>query len=85
MSAKNPRPSGPCHLCGQTGLLSEEHVPHKKAFNQERTISYGMMDWLERSRTSTFPRKEPVLQGGVRRYPLCEDCNNKTGHWYVRV
>jgi hypothetical protein len=57
-------------------------VPHKKAFNQEKTISYGMIDWLERSRTGTFQRKGPIQQGGVRRYTLCEDCNNKTGHWY---
>lgn len=82
MSAKSTRPSGTCHLCGQICLLSEEHVPHKKAFNQERTISYGMTDWLERSRTGTFQRKGPIQQGGVRHYTLCEDCNNKTGHWY---
>jgi len=82
MLAKSTRPSGACHLCGQICLLSEEHVPHKKAFNQEKTVSYGMIDWLERSRTGTFPRKGPIQQGGVRRYTLCKDCNNKTGHWY---
>lgn len=82
MLAKSTRPSGACHLCGQICLLSEEHVPHKKAFNQEKTVSYGMIDWLERGRTGTFPRKGPIQQGGVRRYTLCKDCNNKTGHWY---
>jgi len=82
MSAKSVRPYGPCHLCGQLCFLSEEHVPHKKAFNQGKTISYGMIDWLELSGTGTFPRKGPVKQGGVRHYTLCEDCNNKTGHWY---
>lgn len=82
MPTKSTRPLGTCHICGQIGLLSEEHVPHKKAFNQERAISYGMIDWLERSRTGTFPREGPVKQGGVRVYAPCEDCNNKTGHWY---
>lgn len=82
MSAKSTRPSGTCHICGQIGLLSEEHVPHKKAFNQGRTISYRMIDWLERSRKGAFPRKRPIQQGGVRHYTLCEKCNNDTGHWY---
>ena len=41
-----------------------------------------MIDWLECSRTGAFQRKGPIQQGGVRRYTLCEDCNNKTGHWY---
>jgi hypothetical protein len=75
MSAKSTRPSGTCHLCGQICLLTEEHVPHKKAFNQGKTVSYGMIDWLERSRTGTFSRKGPVKQGGVKRSTLCEDCN----------
>ncbi len=82
MAVKSTRPFGTCHICGQKCLLSEEHVPHQKAFNQERTISYGMTDWLERSRTGTFQRKGPIKQGGVKRYTLCDDCNNKTGHWY---
>lgn len=82
MSARSTRPCGTCHLCGQMCLLSQEHVPHKNAFNQGNTISCRMIDWLARSGRGTFPRNGPIKQGGVRRYTLCEDCNTKTGHWY---
>jgi hypothetical protein len=82
MSKKHTRPTGTCHICGHACLLSEEHLPHKKAFNQGKTISYKMDDWLKRGENGMFRRKGPILQGGVRHHTLCEDCNNKTGHWY---
>jgi hypothetical protein len=82
MHAKSMRSSGTCNICSKECLLSKEHVPHKRACNQERIISYGIIDWLERSETGTFRRKGPIQQGGVRGYTLCEKCNSDTGHWY---
>src|SRR5215207_914300 len=33
--AKQTRPTGICHLCGQVKVLSFEHVPPEKAFNDK--------------------------------------------------
>ena len=74
------RREGICHVCGQRGPLSKEHIPPKAAYNdcdvllqqmeKEETESHGLLG---------RPRKQ---QGGYRRFVLCERCNNVTGAWY---
>ena len=74
------RPEGTCHICGEYGLLSFEHIPPRSAFNNrpvislsfDRAISLGPDDIV----------KGPKQQKGMGGYTLCERCNNLTGHWY---
>ncbi len=58
-------------MCGWQGLLSDEHVPPRSAFNDHAI--------LEQRMNTDRPRKQ---QGGHRRPVLCVPCNNKTGSWY---
>jgi hypothetical protein len=78
--AKRTR-SGTCHICGQVGDLSEEHVPPRAAFNKIRYIAH------ESRFIEVLPpgarAKGKIEQGGVGMYTLCERCNNNTGDWYA--
>jgi hypothetical protein len=71
---------GICHICGDFGTLSKEHVPPKSAFNNRRTVEVKLRE------TITLGPDEvalgPIHQGGVFFYTLCPRCNNLTGHWY---
>jgi hypothetical protein len=71
---------GRCHLCGIECDRSKEHVPPKKAFNDLRSRSIKLNDWI-RLGPEAVP-SGPVIQGGISGYTLCEPCNNNTGHWY---
>lgn len=75
--------TGNCHLCGQYGALSFEHVPPESAFNNQRIITpdtkkvFELTDLDELRKLSG--RQSQRGQGG---YTLCSQCNNLTGHWY---
>ena len=69
---------GKCRLCGKEGALSFEHVPPKKAFNNEHVIAYSTESWLTKK---TVRRQH--FQGGAGAYTLCEQCNRTTGLWYA--
>jgi len=79
--AKQTRPTGICHLCGQVKVLSFEHVPPEKAFNDkpaflipfEEAIHLGPDD-----EPQSRPRKQQRGMGG---FTLCESCNSNTGSW----
>jgi hypothetical protein len=71
---------GSCHICGQYGKLSFEHVPPKAAFNERRVIAVTFEKALELGPDGV--PKGPIQQSGMGSYTLCERCNNNTGHWY---
>lgn len=72
---------GVCHICGQFGRLSFEHVPPEKAFNDARAQIYGMDDYLRASGLEDL-RRGRISQRGVGSCTLCMRCNNNTGAWY---
>jgi hypothetical protein len=74
------RPKGTCHICGQYGPLSFEHIPPRKAFNDRRVIIVQFEDAIRLGPYEVA--KGPIQQRGTGDYTLCPKCNNRTGHWY---
>jgi len=72
------RQKGTCHICGQTGFLSFEHIPPKSAYNKKTLVQYNLEDKIRKANV-----KGRKIQGGVGAYTLCETCNNDTGSWYA--
>ena len=72
---------GRCHICGDFGPLSWEHVPPKQAFNSRPVEAHPWIESLDFGIDDERPRGK-VLQRGMGGYTLCERCNNLTGHWY---
>jgi hypothetical protein len=75
------RHEGRCRLCGQTALLTQEHVPPRSAWNKERARTHTLDDWLARTDLHDLPGGR-VVQGGNRGYTLCGPCNSFTGTRY---
>lgn len=79
---------GICHICGQTGELSYEHIPPKSAFNSTKRKLCSMETLLETPSRDNIPPwdltglKYTQFQQGVGFPTLCEKCNNFTGHNY---
>lgn len=68
---------GICHLCGNNGELSFEHIPPKKAFNNCPVSFYNyFMGKTEGGYNTQHSQK------GLGEYTLCGNCNNNTGGWY---
>jgi hypothetical protein len=74
--------SGICHICGNDGPLSFEHIPPKKAFNDRQTIALKLEEAIQLGPDETF--KGRIQQGGAGDYTLCRKCNSLTGTWYAR-
>jgi hypothetical protein len=77
-----PRPMGICHICGQYGVLSFEHIPPRAAFNDRPVIRMQFEEAIYLG-----PGEAPKgirQQRGAGQYTLCERCNNNTGAWYGR-
>jgi hypothetical protein len=77
---RRKRPEGKCHICGNVGPLSWEHVPPEAAYNEHPVVRATKEQLL-------MPEQwdgKRGLQGqrGSGAYSLCEPCNNKTGAWY---
>lgn len=70
--------TGKCRICGTEGDLSFEHVPPRKAFNDQRLVAYSV-----ESRIIKKAIKGRQFQGGAGAYTLCVQCNNNTGGWYA--
>jgi len=70
-----------CRVCRVNPADTFEHVPPRKALNDQPTQVYGLMDWLaaEESAPLTGGRIEQRGSGGLY---LCGRCNNNTGSWY---
>ncbi|MCD4654051.1 hypothetical protein K8T06_08950 [bacterium] len=80
--SRNKIVNGKCHICGDYGKLTFEHVPPRKAFNDRPVmlVEYGKMlkQGLEKQHRGIIQQK------GAGGYTLCEFCNNRTGAWYGR-
>jgi hypothetical protein len=77
---------GVCHLCGQNGKLSFEHVPPEAAFNDQRVLEsdiHKLIGSVDLVKDLESP-KGRFNQRGAGRHTLCESCNNNTGDWYAR-
>ena len=75
---------GECHLCGKEGKLTFEHVPPKKANNNERArLLTGReifnIDKNKKGKSLRYINQ----QQGAGWYSLCAECNNNTGDWYA--
>ena len=80
LSMSRKKVIGTCCICGDYGPLSFEHVPPRKAFNDNSIVRINFLDAMELSPSS--PIKGDIQQKGMGGYTLCEKCNNKTGSWY---
>jgi len=74
---------GYCHICGNYGELSFEHIPPENALNNHRAMVYTGEEAIKRynGEKSRYINQ----QQGMGRYTLCENCNNNTGAWYADV
>lgn len=72
---------GICHICGNDGKLSYEHVPPEAAFNDHRILTFSFDKFLGAENLDDI-RGGRFLQRGLGGYTLCEPCNNNTGSWY---
>lgn len=72
---------GYCHICGNYGELSFEHIPPETALNKNKAIIYTGDEVIKKYRGEKS--RYINQQQGMGRYTLCENCNNKTGSWYV--
>jgi hypothetical protein len=75
---------GKCHICGEEGPLTYEHVPPKAAFNSHKAFMTFGMDVIGEDR---FPWDFTEVKGvqhqrGFGFHTLCPRCNNNTGSWY---
>ncbi|MEW6042378.1 MAG: hypothetical protein AB1633_12740 [Elusimicrobiota bacterium] len=70
---------GTCSICLRENVeMTREHVPPKKAFNQNDVFFYS----VDPSSASEVIWNKKSQQGGAWNYNLCESCNTKTGSWY---
>lgn len=68
---------GLCRICGEIKELTEEHVPPKGAFNDRQVLLTSLRDALGFS-----GRRYSKSPNGIKRWSLCEKCNNSTGGDY---
>src|SRR5690606_19434915 len=73
------RTQGKCHICGQFGDLSFEHVPPEAAFNNRPIRVKSGMQLVNADLDDERGRTQQRGAGG---YTLCERCNSLTGTWY---
>jgi hypothetical protein len=76
---------GECRVCGTHGELSFEHVPPRKAFNDQAVL----IATIERLRAGDHPdnydKGARQQQKGSGANTLCPRCNSTTGSWYGRA
>ena len=69
-----------CRICRVNPADSFEHVPPRKAFNDQPSTSFTIMDWLAREEGGLDGGT--IEQRGAGDAVLCQSCNNNTGSWY---
>lgn len=75
------RPIGWCNICGTHGELSPEHIPPRKAFNNNEVFE-GYLDWSTWNFVKTGKSPQSI------KYSICGFCNNLTSDYaqtYVNV
>lgn len=75
--------TGICHLCGQSGALTYEHVPPRKAFNNSRVVSLRGLEAVGLGPYEPQRGQGAIQQRGAGAFTLCSNCNNTTGSWYA--
>ncbi|MGE0308296.1 MAG: hypothetical protein AB7Q27_21350 [Acidimicrobiia bacterium] len=74
---REPR-DGTCRICGLVGPLTAEHLPPRGAFNKGRGMDVDPKTRIGNDDLDVEV-SGPVIQGGVRAFVLCAECNNFTG------
>jgi hypothetical protein len=69
-----------CRVCHEWPADSFEHVPPRKALNDQPTRVYGITDWLDAPNGVLTGGQ--IEQRGAGGFYLCQRCNNNTGSWY---
>ncbi|WP_342419258.1 hypothetical protein [Paenibacillus sp. FSL H8-0168] len=72
--------SGICHICGQEGPLTFEHIPPKGAFNDRPIIKPNFEQFANKGPEEKINGK--IHQKGAGSFSLCAKCNNDTGAYY---
>jgi hypothetical protein len=78
--SRGSKRKGICHICGNYGDLTFEHVPPGAAFNDRRVIRVTLGQAISLGPDEIV--KGPIQQGGIGKHTLCPRCNSLTGHWY---
>lgn len=79
---------GICHICGQYGKLTREHIPPQSTFNAMRQKLCSVDTLLQSSSRDNLPPwdqsglKYEQFQSGVEFSTLCGKCNSLTGGKY---
>jgi hypothetical protein len=77
-----PSREGQCRVCRRNvASLTFEHVPPRRAFNNEAARVYGWEDWLQRDEDGMLTGGR-IAQRGSGDHTLCAECNSNTGAWY---
>jgi hypothetical protein len=69
-----------CRICRISPADSFEHVPPRKALNDQPTTTFTMEDWLAGEEGGLQGGR--IEQKGAGARVLCQGCNNNTGSWY---
>ena len=73
---------GICCICGQYKKLSFEHLPPRKAFNDQPVVLARFEELIGKNPSDSIKGK--AEQKGAGAYTICNKCNNDTGSWYGR-
>lgn len=82
---------GICKLCGKTKKLTFEHVPPEGAFNDQPS-KVRSLEAIYKNNGYKFEivpeevhqsKQYTSKQRGTGDFYLCDECNNKTGSWYI--
>lgn len=68
---RGPR-TGPCNICGVSGLLTEDHTPPKGCVRPTGVMLKHAVDRLQAAAST----KGRLSQNGVKYRTLCNDCNS---------
>lgn len=67
--------SSVCNICGQTAVLTEDHVPPTNAYAPGKVLQMSVTDFIG-SPQDARPRSGRIKQKGVAFKSLCNACNN---------
>ena len=77
---KNKVIKGKCHICGEVGELTYEHLPTKAAFNSDPVMRGNTKRII--CRWPNGFNDADIQQQGAGENTLCRKCNSNTGGWY---